>query len=578
MGFCSFSKEYTQSMYTIVENQFITKYLPLADANSIKVYLFGLYLCQNSTNSFTLEDMARELQMTVTEIEQSFLFWEDFDLLKILSKQPFCVQYYPVNFAKGKPKKLQVNKYADFTKALQALFPNRMISSTEYAKYFAFMEENSMQPDAMLLIINYCISIKNKDIKSSYILQVAKNWIADDIRTVRQIEDKLENYTLNTINMQKILAVMQPKSPPNEADVLLLKKWTESYKFTMDCILQLIAMQKITTFTKLDTLLTELFHLNLIDWQAIEKHLNAVQKNRQLTTQLAKTLGVYCQNIDTYTENFTKKWKQLGYTDTQLLELAKFAFQNHQKSFEEMQILIDTLYIQNIRDTESLIRFYKDEEQDVLFLKKILTACGITKSPTVWHKQQLKVWRSWGFNDKLLLKAASLSFGKSNTLTYLNGILSNWKEQNLFTLHAVEEIAATTYTPLKTTADRDKELHKIIEQQYFTLREKAIAQAEYYQKKVERIAGYRELERQIKTLEITYSKAVALQQINATELCKELQKLEKKRSKLFLQHKIDSKKLQPNYSCSICNDTGFDKNSHYCKCYIEKLEKLKNST
>lgn len=77
MGFCSFSKEYTQSMYTIVENQFITKYLPLADANSIKVYLFGLYLCQNSTNSFTLEDMARELQMTVTEIEQSFLFWEE---------------------------------------------------------------------------------------------------------------------------------------------------------------------------------------------------------------------------------------------------------------------------------------------------------------------------------------------------------------------------------------------------------------------------------------------------------------------------------------------------------------------
>ena len=578
MGFCSFSKEYAQSMYTIVENQFITKYLPLADGNTIKVYLFGLYLCQNSKNTFTLEDMADELQMSTTEIEQSFLFWEDFDLLKIISKTPFCVQYYPANFAKGKPKKIKANKYSDFTKALQALFPDKMISPTEYSKYFTFMEENALQPDAMLLIINYCIEIKGKNISSNYIFQVAKNWLADDIRTVSQIESKLENYSLSAIHMQKILATMQPKSPPKPQDLLLLKKWMENYKFTIEIILQLIDKEKITTFTKLDTLITKLFELNLIDWQAIEKYLNSIKQNRKLTMQLAKTLGVYCENIDTYMENFTIKWKDLGYSDTDLLSLAKFAFQNNKKSFEEMHILINTLYTQNICNSDSIRIFFEKEEQDTLFLKQLLTVCGISKTPTAWHKEQLQQWRSWGFNDELLLKAASLSFGKSNTLTYFNGILRNWKEKNLLTLPAVEEIAATSYTPSKTVADREKELHKKIEQQYFTLREKAIAQAEYYQKKAEKIDGFKELERQIKALEIEYSKAVALQQTNSKEVLQELKKLEKERTSLFVQHKIDPKKLQPNYHCTLCNDTGFDKNNHYCKCYIEKLEKLKKNS
>ena len=47
MGFCTYSKEFSLSSFTGIENQFITKYMPMADGEAVKVYLFGLYLCQN---------------------------------------------------------------------------------------------------------------------------------------------------------------------------------------------------------------------------------------------------------------------------------------------------------------------------------------------------------------------------------------------------------------------------------------------------------------------------------------------------------------------------------------------------
>ena len=141
MGFCSYSKEFSLSSFTGVENQFINKYMASADGDAVKVYLFGLYLCQNVQGEYTLAEAARALNMTEYRLVDLFKFWEDFDLLEILSYQPFSVRYYPADYAKGKPKRIRTEKYADFNKALQSMLPGRMISSNEFMKYFSVMEE-----------------------------------------------------------------------------------------------------------------------------------------------------------------------------------------------------------------------------------------------------------------------------------------------------------------------------------------------------------------------------------------------------------------------------------------------------
>lgn len=188
MGFCSYSKEFSASSYTNVENQFITKYMVLADGDAVKVYLYGLYLCQNVQEEFTLTEAARDLNMSEKQIMDLFRFWEDFDLLQIVSIEPFCVKYFPSDYSKGKPKKIRTEKYSDFNKAVQSLMPQKMISTSEFEKYFAVMEQYSIKPEAMILIVKYCIDLKGETIAQNYILQVARNFAYEGVTTVEKIE------------------------------------------------------------------------------------------------------------------------------------------------------------------------------------------------------------------------------------------------------------------------------------------------------------------------------------------------------------------------------------------------------
>ena len=85
MGFCTYSDAFSAASYTNVENQFINKYMAGADGDAVKVYIFGLYLCQNVQAEYTLAEAARTLSMPQEKIVDLFKFWEDFDLLEIVS-------------------------------------------------------------------------------------------------------------------------------------------------------------------------------------------------------------------------------------------------------------------------------------------------------------------------------------------------------------------------------------------------------------------------------------------------------------------------------------------------------------
>ena len=91
MAFCSFSKD-VDNTYTSVENKFITKYLPEADGLAVKVYLYGLFLCQNSDADFGVRSMAEVLKTDEEQIKQAFAFWEDYDLVDILLETPSGVR------------------------------------------------------------------------------------------------------------------------------------------------------------------------------------------------------------------------------------------------------------------------------------------------------------------------------------------------------------------------------------------------------------------------------------------------------------------------------------------------------
>ena len=117
MAFCTFSKEFSANMFTSVENQFITKYLPQADGDAVRAYLYGLYLCQ-CADEFDAAACAKLLRIDQKRLVDIFEFWEECDLVHILSREPLYLQYLPVNAAIGKPKTVRAEKYAEFNREL----------------------------------------------------------------------------------------------------------------------------------------------------------------------------------------------------------------------------------------------------------------------------------------------------------------------------------------------------------------------------------------------------------------------------------------------------------------------------
>lgn len=571
MGFCSYSREFSLSSYTNIENQFIQKYMASADGDAVKVYIFGLYLCQNVQGEYSLAEAAHTLHMPEERVADLFRFWEDFDLLEVLSEEPFTVRYFPADYAKGKPKRIRTEKYADFNKAVQSLMPQKMISSSEFMKYFSVMEEYAIKPEAMLLIVRYCIDLKGENIAQNYILQVARNFAAEGVTTVEQIENKLSDYVVRSGDLARILRACGSTKKPEPADYRLLKKWTEELGFDVESIVFTASLFKKGGLAKLDAVLGELYASKKFGEAEIREHLARKAQVRELTLSIAHELGVYCQVVDTYTDNFVSGWLAAGYDDASLVTLAKYCFRRERKSFEKMDELIRKLVSLGVVSAESIVAYIEEEAREQTFAAEVLKRAGLTRRVNNWDRDCLRNWRRWNFSDEMILKAAETAVGKVSPVPYINSVLSSWKARGVFSPEQLAKEQAQGGVPYRAQEQRADEQRKKVERYYFNLRERAQDRAEHYRKIANANADFRANEEAIKANEIRLAKAEALGGDTAAPAAA-LKELRRERAALLAQMALTEEMLVPQYRCKKCSDTGFDKDGNVCDCYRESVE------
>ena len=253
---CAYSKEFSSSAFTNVENAFITEYLPVSPGDAVRVYLYGLYLCQHPEKNCALHEIADTLSLTEDKVKESFYCFEELGLVTIVEKEPFTVHYLPVRQSYStKPRKIKAEKYTEFTKGVQALFSNRMISTGEYTEYFNVMESYSIKPEAMLMIIKYCIDLKGNSIGYRYVLKVAKDFGNRGLNTIEKVDNELSSYVTKSAELQAVLNALSLKRRPDHEDSLFLKKWVEELHFELESIIFAAKNIKKGTIEKLDAFL-----------------------------------------------------------------------------------------------------------------------------------------------------------------------------------------------------------------------------------------------------------------------------------------------------------------------------------
>lgn len=453
MALCMASKNFKSQTFTMIENKFITDYLPYATNNAIKVYLFGLYLCRTNALANNLDYFATSCNLTEIEIKDAFKYWQEMGIVTIVSQTPYEVVFENIN-EYSPIKKYKANKFESFNSQLESMFQEREISYHEYYKYYDFIDETKMQSDALLMIIKFCINMKGMQIKQPYILSVAKDWARQGVLSLSAVEEKLKEYEATSENIRLVCVAVGKKSAPDFEDKQMLLKWLNDWGFSLESVLYAgkSLKRKVASINKLDHALDEFYRLGIFEISEMQ----SFNKDKEVLVNLAynvnRILGIYYDNVDFIIETYTKTWLDKGFDVSAVELIAKYCFSQSIKRLETMNEIVQNFYALGRVTVQSILEKFELDKKIEDKIKTIIKATGSARKVLAKDKEFYEVWsEQWCFSDEILLYSAELAQGKSHSFNYMNQILASWKQQKFTTLEEVKKHAPITQSSQSNT-------------------------------------------------------------------------------------------------------------------------------
>ncbi len=451
-----FSSEASLDGSVTVETKFIVEYMPYADGDYVKVYLYALSLAARKNDpDDSIERLARRLDLDIATVDAAFDYWTEQGLMSRLGDE---VTFLSLRAARPKIKKYDVDKYREFNRLAQQYVAARQIAPNEYNEYYSLMEKTGLEWQAMVLIVKYCVNIKGDNVSCPYILAVARNLAADGYRTCTDVENRLEEYGVFYNELIPVLGAMGGKRPDHES-VGLYKKWTLEYKFDRDVILKVAQTVKRGGAAALDTKLTAYRELGLNSYAQIQNYETERLAMYKLTKNINKALGVFYENVDSEIALYVKPWLGMGFAPDALTAIAEFSMKNGLKTLSDLDAVVRDFFASNALTAQKVrerIDFGARFDGDI---QAVMTAIGVMGAIKPSYRSYYETWTDkWGFGRDVIDYAASLSIGKP--FSYVNSILAAWRAQNVTTVDAAKSInsaaavAATKDAPNSEVVER----------------------------------------------------------------------------------------------------------------------------
>lgn len=571
MSFSAFSKQFTANMYTSVENQFITKYLPFADGDAVKVYLYGLYLC-NCKESFDSETCAKLLHISYEKLLEAFTFWEECDLVHILSKDPLYVEYLPVNATIGKPKPIRPEKYAEFNRELLKLLQRagKDFKPYEMQRILEFLENSPFEQQAFLLVAEYCAKKDGAKVTSAHMLNKAKKLCEDHKYTYEQVEQEFAAFNIHESELKKLYDLLGIYKKPQENDYNYLTKWA-TLNVEFSAIELCASFLKKGSFSTLDALVCELHDKQITNVQQAKQYLKRREELSDVVYQVARKLGIKIQNPRSYVETYSEKWCQHGFKKEDLLQVASFAFKMHY-GFEELDMILDTLYNDGMVSSENISSYCSAREKQLKLLQSIQSICGIIKK-TLSSLDTIALWKNWNFTDSMILEAAKRSANASAPLPYMNKLLTEWKNADIYDVKNIPDKVSLSDNNPKTTYRNEATIaadqRSTREHYYAVLRQNAMEKAENNKRRAQADEQFAQSDSILKRGEIELARAEIFSPKNVATIKKELELAQKARDQALKRLNLSEEDFIPKFTCEKCSDSGFLPNGKVCNCYKE---------
>ncbi len=567
MSFSSFSKDHKENSFTSVENRFIEKYLPEADGDAVRAYLYGLYLC-GLERDFDAKSTAQLLRIPYDRFLEIFTFWEECGLVQILSREPLFVEYLPVSAAVGKPKPIRPEKYLEFNRELFKLLQRagKDLKPYEQQRVLEFLENTPMERQAFLLVVEYYVKKNGEKLSMAHVLNAAAKLARENKYTYEQVEAEYADFNRHEEALKHIFALLSIYRKPQDADYAMLETWLHAGMQT-EAVYACAEALKKGSLGSLDQLVSELIAGGYLEESSAREYLALRNQRAEAVFQVARKLGVKVQNPRPYIEEYAEKWLERGY-DAESLTLVAGLGLRLSYGFAELDTLLDKLYAAGIVDPESVRTYCAGQDKQLKLLQKIQAVVGVIKK-TQTALDMLAAWKSWSFSEEMILEAAKRSAGAAAPLSYMNKLLSEWKRLGAFTVSEIPERTQQTAVrqTFKSEAAIAADERSDREHFYAARRETALRRVERARAMAEKDAAYREATEKLRGSQLDLAKAEMFDPSSLPAIQEGVRAAEQQRAEALKRLRLTERDFLPQYICAKCSDTGFLPDGRACDCY-----------
>lgn len=303
-----FDQAYENYGITPVENVFINVYMPQANGDYVKVYLYGLKQCfSKAAVPIDNELLSEELHITEGDVRKAWDYWQQQGILSVHYNDSGRaeVHYFSIPAQLLNPQKTAVQNTAPDPKPeteqearvkgmfdkIEEMFKSPL-SLTTLSTLSGYLKDYHFEPETVVLLAEYAMNhIAGKGTAFTqkqtcrYMDRVADGWHDAGVITYEDAEVYIAESKTRQKRYYKVLGVLGQHRSPMRSERKLIDKWFDTYQFKPEIIEAALNRTSKPNLKYVDGILTRWYQSGITTLEGVEKEGETFRKNARPKTQ-----------------------------------------------------------------------------------------------------------------------------------------------------------------------------------------------------------------------------------------------------------------------------------------------------
>lgn len=425
---------------TAVENLFITEYLPAADGDKLKVYLYGLYQSQFAGENFGVPELAAVLSMEESAVLGALRYWERRRLVERVQDNPpqYVFHHLGQRLITGQDQISGDEQYIMFSEAVNTqLGGRRKLRESDISMAYEWVEELGLRQEVVLMLLNHFADTRGAHFSFKSAQTTAVMMKEEGINTPDEAEQYFNHSKKTHQGARAVLAQFNLRRLPTEPELALYRRWTEQWGFDEKSVLEAVketVSANNPSFSYLNGILERLKNKAPGKGKiSVAAQLQEESRDAAEIRQVLMELGRPQISPFTLLPAYLSLRERFPF---EMILLAAKSVQARNGMFEDIEPRLISWREQGLESDRDVLAHLRALKQYEPLMRRVFENAGQEGRPGESDLMRLKSWESMGSSRELILEAASQARSAKQKLPYIEKVLASWQKDGIRTPEA----------------------------------------------------------------------------------------------------------------------------------------------